>query len=145
MTISEISNKKSLLGSNTLALLVLTTVALALAIDTYFAKQFLFSQTSVSETINAFTIISVICIVGQYLILAFVRYKSHDLLRRVRRLRVIYFSVIVVQNFVTALFVILLLQVYLTSSYNSSIAISASLIAYTLALAVILYLAQLFF
>src|SRR5918996_5604284 len=145
MTIFEIFNKKSFLGNNTLVLAVLTTVALALAFDTYFAKQFLFSQTFASETLYAFTIISVICIVGQYLILAFVRYKSHDLLHRVRRLRLTYFSVIVVQNIVIALFVILLLQVHLTSSYNSSIAISASLIAYTLALAVILYLAQLFF
>lgn len=144
MTIFEVSNKISLLGNNTLALLVLTTVALALAIDTYFAKQFLFSQTTSSETINAFTIISVICIVGQYLILAFVGYKSQDLLHRVRRLRITYFSVIVVQNFVTILFVILLLQVHLASSYNSSIAISASLIAYTLAFGIILYLAQLF-
>lgn len=145
MTIFEISRKTSLFGNNTVALLALVTIAVALAMDTYFAKQFLFSQNATSESINAFTTISVICIVGQYLILAFVGYKGQDVLRKIRRLRIIYFTVIIAQNVVTALFVILLLQVHLTLSYNSSIAISASLIAYSLAFAVILYLAQLFF
>ena len=145
MTIFEISRKISLFRNNSVALLVLIVVSLALAIDTYFAKQFVFSETAVSESINAFTIISIICIVGQYLFLAYVRYKSQDILRKTRRLRVTYFSVIILQNFVTALFVILLLQVNLTSSYNSSIAVSASLIAYSLAFAVVLYLAELFF
>jgi hypothetical protein len=145
MTISEISRKKFLFGNNTVALVVLIAVAFALAIDTYFAKQFLFSQNATNESISAFTIISVICIVGQYLILAFVRYKSQDVLRKIRRLRLTYFSVLIGQNFVVTLFVILLLQVHLTASYNSSIAVSASLIAYSLAFVVILYLAQLFF
>ena len=145
MTVSETFRKKSVFGNNTVALLVLITVALALAIDTYFAKQFLFSQTTVSESINTFTIISIICIVGQYLLLAFVSYKSQAVLSKIRRLRLTYFSVLIGQNFVVVLFVTLLLQVHLTSSYNSSIAVSASLIAYSLAFVVILYLAQLFF
>lgn len=145
MTIFEISRKKFLFGNSTVALVVLITVAFALALDTYFAKQFLFSQNVTNESISAFTIISVICIVGQYLILAFVRYKSQDVLRKKRRLRLTYFSVLIGQNFVVTLFVILLLQVHLTASYNSSIAVSASLIAYSLAFVVILYLAQLFF
>jgi hypothetical protein len=145
MTIFEISRKISVFGNNTLALLALVIVALALAMDTYFAKQFLFSQTADGGSINTFTIISVVCIVGQYLILAFVGYKGQNVLRKIRRLRITYFTVILAQNIVTALFVILLLQVHLTSSYNSSIATSASLIAYSLAFAVILYLAQLFF
>jgi hypothetical protein len=136
----------SFFGNNSVALLVLIIVAIALAVDTYFAKQFLFSQTTAAtERINAFTIISLICIVGQYLFLAYAGYKGQDILRKTKRLRITYFSVIIAQNFVTTLFVIVLLQVHLTSTYNSSIAVSASLIAYSLAFVVILYLAQLFF
>jgi hypothetical protein len=145
MTVFEISRKISLLGNNSIALLALISVALALAVDTYFAKQFLFSQTGSGESITAFTTISIICIVGQYLMLAFVGYKGQGVLRKIRRLRSTYFTVIISQNVITALFVTLVLQVHLTSSYSSSIAISASLIAYSLAFAVMLYLAQLFF
>jgi hypothetical protein len=145
MTLTNISRKKSIFGNNNFALFVLLAVAFALATDTFFAKQFLFSQNATNESVTNYTIISMVCIVGQYLILVFVRYKSQDVLRKTRRLRLTYRSVVIGQNVVVMLFVILLLQVHLARSYNSSIAISASLIAYSLAFAVILYLAQLFF
>jgi len=144
MATFENSRKISILENNTIALIVLITITVALGIDTYFAKQFLFSQSSTSENVNTFTIISIICIVGQYLGLAFVGYKSQNILRKISRLRIIFFSIIVTQNLISALFVILLLQVHLTSSYNPSIAASASLIAYSSAFAVNLYIARLF-
>jgi hypothetical protein len=145
MITGKLSKKISILSNNTIALVVLITVTLALVTDTYFAKQFLLSQSATSENVTTFTVISITCIVGQYLILAFVGYKSRNVIHKIKTLRIAYYSVIITQSLITALFVVLLLQVHLTSTYNSFVAVGATIIAYSFAFAILLTLAQRFF
>jgi hypothetical protein len=139
------TSKTSFFENNTLAFAIIAIIVVTLLVDTYFAKNFIFSQTVHRETIGAFTVIAITCMIGQYMILAFVKQKSRDILFKIKRLAIIQRVVTLSQYSLVAIFALLLLQVYLLSYYTSLIAIIVIFISYLLAFGVLALLAKQFF
>src|SRR2546427_1928330 len=131
--------KISLFDRNTLNLAVIIVVVLSLMVDTYFAKNFIFSSSASIEGNYAFSIISVICTAGQCFILAFAKYQGKEILRKKRRLAILHKLVMITQIFLTAMLVLLLLQVHLISRYSSIIAILATLVTYSFSFGILVF------
>src|SRR5206468_8333414 len=87
-----------------------------------------------------------ISLVGQYLILGFVKDKSEEI-RRKKGLRIdaIHKIVTIVQYALTAILVFVVLELVSTSQYSVSLLIAAATISYALAVVITVLLAQRFF
>ncbi|HBP64597.1 MAG TPA: hypothetical protein DD730_10045, partial [Desulfosporosinus sp.] len=135
-------------NSNRLIFAAVIIVVVALTIDTSFIKTSILttSESGSSQRVDSFVVIISITLIGQYLILAFVKNKSKEIIRKKElRIDVIHKIVTIVQYALTAILIFIILQLVLTSQYNVNLLIAATSISYGLAVVITALLAQRFF
>jgi len=123
-------------------------VVVALILDTSLIKTsgVTTSQSGSAARVDFFVIILSITIIGQFLILGFVREKSVEI-RRNKELRIntIQKIVTLLQSVLTGILIFIILQIVLTSQYNLNMLIAATAISYSLAIAMMVLLTRRFF
>lgn len=104
------------------------------------------SQTGSAQRVYSFIVIISIILVGQYLILGFVKDKSKEI-RRKKGLQIdaIHKIVTIVQYVLTSILLLAILEIVFTSRYYVNLLIAAITISYTLAVIITAILAQRFF
>ena len=133
---------------NKIILAVVCIVVVALILDTSLIKTsgIITSQSGSAARVDFFVIILSITIIGQFLILGFVRAKSVEI-RRNKGLRIntIQKIVTLLQSVLTGILIFIILQIVLTSQYNLDMLIAATAISYSLAIAMMVLLTRRFF
>ena len=122
---------------------------MALIVDTFFLKVYdLYSKDPTSSLrIFVFIIISLIYCIGQYVLLKFVKFESKEIrvLKTRMQISVLHNIVTIVQYFLTAILVYVILQIAITSQYNTVSISIATTISCMLACSMLVILAQRFF
>ena len=122
---------------------------IALLLDVSFGKisDLLGKQYYLNWGIIAFIAISVVSILGQYLILAFIKQNSKELRNKAvtLHLKTIHNTVRIAQYILTLLFLILIYQITITSHYNVFLLAASVTISYGLAAVVLALVSQRFF
>ena len=120
----------------------------AFVIDTSLIKTSMLttSQSGSTTRINFFIIILSITIVGQFLILRFVRQETNEI-RRKKELHIntIHNVVTIFQSIITGILIFIILQIVLTSQYNIHLLIAALSGSYLLAITMMALLTRRFF
>ena len=101
--------------------IIISFIVVALIVDTSIVRISAFTGGLISaeSSIAIFTGIALIFVVGQYLILGFVKRKINESIKGEQRyLNVIYKVVFIIQYVLIAIFGALILQMVFTSSYN---------------------------
>lgn len=134
---------------NKIFFIAFSIVISALVIDTTLVKIYSFS-TSIQSLPNwaviVFLVVGSIYTVGQYVILLFVKKKSNEVITKPElHLHLIYKVITIVQSALTVLFVSLIVEIIVTSHYDTFILSMATGISYTLSIIMIGLLAQRFF
>jgi hypothetical protein len=131
-----------------ISIVVLILVA-SLVADTSFIKIYdlIGKRESLGWRTAVFSVLVIISIVGQYLVLGFVKQKitSSIIAPKGIRLNTIYKAVTLVQYVLMALLVFVLLQILVTSFYSTVMLTAVTSISYILAIAMLALLAQRFF
>jgi len=123
-------------------------VIVSLIIDTLLVKISVLNpiQPDPSMRVAVFTVIAVVYVVGQYLVLGFVRHKSKAIMMKEKlHLKALFKVVIIVQSVLAAILVYLIVQMVLTSRYDIFTLITAMSISYILAFTLLGLVAQRFF
>jgi hypothetical protein len=144
---------RSTFSLNKSIFLIVSIVIVALLIDTSFIKiypfilsQSLYSFNVVTLRIAIFSVIGIIYFIGQYFILRFVRLKSKEIGNKEQlHLNIIHKIVTITQYALTAILVIVFLQIIVTSRYNIVMLMAATSISYILAIIMMGLLAKRFF
>jgi MFS family permease len=135
--------------SNKGILIVVFIIVTAIITDTVIIKTYdlIGKRESLGWRIIVFSIVVTISIVGQYLVLEFVRQKriSNIVNPREIHLNTIHKIVTLVQYVLMALLVFVLFQILVTSHYSASILAAVTSISYILATAMLALLSQRFF
>lgn len=149
MGLSVISNFLAPSYSNKGILIVVFIIVTAIITDTVIIKTYdlIGKRESLGWRIIVFSIVVTISIVGQYLVLEFVRQKRTNNIVNPREfhLGIIHKIVTLVQYVLMALLVVVLFQILVTSHYSVSILAAVTSISYILATAMLSLLAQRFF
>ena len=126
----------------------MSIIIAALIVDTSFIRiyPFIVSQPLSSWRIVLFSIIAIMYVIGQYFILEFVKKKSKEIkTKKELNLEILHKSVTVAQYVLTAILVIVILQMFATSRYNIVMLTAATSISYALAIIMMGLLAKRFF
>jgi hypothetical protein len=149
MGLSVISNFLAPSYSNKGILIVVFIIVTAIITDTVIIKTYdlIGKKESLGWRIIVFSIVVTISIVGQYLVLEFVRQKriSNIVNPREIHLGAIHKIVTLVQYVLMALLVVVLFQILVTSHYSVSVLTAGTSISYILSTAMLSLLAQRFF
>ena len=136
------------LYNDKIILAVIIVMIAAIFVDTSLIRisELIRSPSTSVWKIIAFIIIGIACAIGQFLVLGFARRKSEQI-RRTRTLYLNYIDkiVTVLQYFLTAIFGLILLQIFTTSYYDTLILTLAIAISYSLSITLMGLLAQHFF
>jgi hypothetical protein len=134
--------------SNRKIIVIISIVIAALLIDTALDKisDLIRPQSDSSWIIALFIAIGVIYVIGQHLVLRFIELKR-EAHRRMGVLPVssIHTVVMITQYSLSVIVVFIILQILLRSHYNTVILFLSTVISYTLAIAMLVTLSQLFF
>jgi hypothetical protein len=148
MALKEIDNSSNVKKYNHSILFVAFAIAAAIMIDISIIRHYIIVESSSSLSIYVFIIISAIIVAGQYFLLKFARYnriKSDRSKKISSYLDPIGRAVRVIQYVLAAILVFIILQMLLTSHFNSSPIILASLLSYSLAILVMTIMSKKFF
>ncbi len=102
-------------------------------------------SVAASWQVALFLVMVAIFGIGQFFILEFIRRKSEDSLTKNSALKTVDRMTLVIQHVLTAFFVLVALQVILTSHYSTSVLNISLIISYSLAIAIMTMLGYLFF
>ncbi len=121
----------------------------ALVLDTSLVRIYSYSSNSQSLSnirIGLFVAIAIAYVTGQYLLLEFVKKKSREIRTKEQlHLKIIHRMVTIVQYILTALLVVIISEMIVTSSYSTLLLAVVVGISYVLAIAMLGLLAQRFF
>ena len=149
MGLSVISNFLAPCYSNKGILIVVFIIVTAIITDTAIIKTYdlIGKRESLGWRIIVFSIVFTISIVGQYLVLEYVRQKriSNIVNPREIHLNTIHKIVTLVQYVIMTLLAFVLFQILVTSHYSASILAAVTSISYILATAMLALLSQRFF
>ena len=149
MGLSVISNFLAPCYSNKGILIVVFIIVTAIITDTAIIKTYdlIGKRESLGWRIIVFSIVFTISIVGQYLVLEYVRQKriSNTVNPREIHLNTIHKIVTLVQYVIMTLLAFVLFQILVTSHYSASILAAVTSISYILATAMLALLSQRFF
>src|SRR5919107_2096679 len=128
-------------------LIVVSIVIVALVIDTSLIKIYLISgQSLLSWKIVIFLIIATVYAIGQYFVLEFVKQRSREIrTRKQLHLDTIHKIVTIVQYILTAIIIFIILQILVTSRYNTFIIATSTIMSYIVAITMLGLLAQRFY
>ncbi|PWU78753.1 MAG: hypothetical protein DLM72_21140 [Candidatus Nitrosopolaris wilkensis] len=133
---------------NKIILAVVCVVVVALILDTSLIKTSAIttSQSGSPARVDFFVMVLSITIIGQFLILGYVRQKNVGI-RRNKELHIntIQKIVEVLQVVITGILIFIILQILLTNQYNLDLLVAATAISYSLATAMMGLLAMRFF
>jgi hypothetical protein len=139
----------TLARNNKLIFLVVAVLVAALVLDTSLIRIYSFSSNrqSLSDIrIGLFLAIAIAYVAGQYLLLEFVKKKTREIRTKEQlHLKIIHRIVTIVQYILTALIVLIISEMILTSAYSILLVTVVVGISYTLAIAMLGLLAQRFF
>ena len=149
MVFSSISNFLASGYSNRGIFIVVFIIVAAIITDTSLIKTYdlIGKRESLGWRTLAFSVIVAISIVGQYLVLGFVKQKrlSNILNPKEIHLNILHRTVTLVQYFLIALLMFVLLQVLITSHYSTIILGTVTSISYVVATVMLALLSQRFF
>jgi hypothetical protein len=149
MVLSRVSNFLSSGYSNRGIFVVVFIIIAAIVIDTSLIKTYdlIGKKESLGWRTIVFSVIVAISIVGQYLVLGFVKQKrlSNILNPKEIHLNILHRIVTLVQYFLITLLMFVLLQVLITSHYSTIILGTVTSISYVVATAMLALLSQRFF
>ena len=134
--------------NNKIILVVISIITAALIVDTALIKIYdlISKQSTSSWSIVVFIVISATYIIGQYFVLEFVKQKSMGIrTRKELHLNTIHKMVTVVQYVLGVILVFVILQIVVMSHYNIVLLTAVTAISYTLAITMMVLLAQRFF
>jgi hypothetical protein len=133
--------------NNKIILVIMSIVIAALVVDTSLIKisNLLSNQSYYGWRISLFIVIAAVYMVGQYLVLGFVRQKSKEIRIEAPYLNIINKIVAIAQCVLTAIILLVILQIVVMSRYNVATLTAATAISYMLAIAMMVLLAQRFF
>jgi hypothetical protein len=128
-------------------LIVISIVIVALIIDVSIIRIYLISGKSIlSWTIVIFLVIATVYAIGQYLVLEFVKQKSKEIrTKKQLHLNTIHKVITIVQYILTAIIIFVVLQILMTSSYNTFMLTASTVMSYIVAITMLGLLAQRFF
>jgi hypothetical protein len=133
--------------SSKLILLVMAVVIASLVIDTSYLRIYTYGSNNapvVNDRISIFVVLGIIYVIGQYLILAFVKNKQTSTSKQLR-LSIIHKVVMAAQYSLGAVLVLIISEMVLTSAY-STLAIMVVLgISYSIAIVTLGLLSRRFF
>jgi hypothetical protein len=148
MALKEIDDSSTGKNYNNLLLFVVFAIAAAIMIDISIIRHYIIVESSSNVSIYVFIIISAIFIAGQYYLLKFARYNN---IKSVRSKKISSFldpigrAMKVFQYVLMAILVFIILQIFLTSHFNSFPIILAALLSYSLAILVMTIMSRKFF
>src|SRR5690349_13760174 len=122
---------------NKLIFAVVLIVVFAVIADTSLIKTsvLITTESGSSTRIDLFIAILLMIIIGQFLILAFVRWKTSEIREKNKlHINTIHKIITISQCILTVILVIIILQIILTSQYNINLLIAATAISYSLAI-----------
>jgi uncharacterized membrane protein len=135
--------------NNKLIFLMVAVLVVALVLDTSLVRIYSYSSNSQSLSdirIGLFLAIAIAYVTGQYLLLEFVKKKSKEIrTKKQLHLKIIHRIVTIVQYVLTALLVVIISEMILTSSYSTLLLAVVVGISYIIAIAMLGLLAQRFF
>ena len=144
-TFSYISEARN----NKLIFIMVAVLVVAMVLDTSLVRIYSISsniQTLSNIRIGLFLAIAIAYVTGQYLLLEFVKKKSREIrTKKQLHLKIIHRTVTIVQYLLTALLVVIISEMILTSSYSTLLLAIIVGISYILAIAMLGLLAQRFF
>jgi len=128
---------------------MVAVLVVAMVLDTSLVRIYSISsniQTLSNIRIGLFLAIAIAYVTGQYLLLEFVKKKSREIrTKKQLHLKIIHRTVTIVQYLLTALLVVIISEMILTSSYSTLLLAIIVGISYILAIAMLGLLAQRFF
>jgi hypothetical protein len=131
-----------------LLFVVVITVFGAVIIDTSFIKvyPFIFNPFISNWRIIIFLCLSVVCMVGQFVILELIKRKTEAIRDNAElHLNAIHKIVSIAQYALTALFLFCIVEMVTTASYNVFILMGSVFISYSLSAGILVFLSKLFF
>jgi hypothetical protein len=138
----------SLTYGNKLTFVIVSVIISALILDTSIIKVYYLNvkQSSFNSSVIVFIIISSIFLIGQYVVLGYINKKSREIVNYKKLyLEVLHKAVTSVQYGLTAINIIVIVQMVIISRYNITSLIVASGISYGLSIILMGILAQRFF
>jgi len=148
MALKKIDNSPTGKKYNRSILFIVFTIAVVIMIDISIIRHYIIVESSSSLSIYVFIIISTIFMAAQYFLLKFARYniiKSDQSKKISSYLDPIGRAVRVIQYILIAILIFIILQMLLTSHFNSSSIILASLLSYSLAILIMAIMSRKFF
>ena len=135
--------------TNKLILLVVAVLVVAFVLDTSLIRIYSYSTNSQSLSnirIGLFLVIVIAYITGQYLLLELVKKKSTEIRTKEQlHLKIIHRIVTIVQYVLTAIMVLIISEMIVTSAYSIFLVTVVVGISYTLAISMLGLLSQRFF
>jgi hypothetical protein len=124
---------------------VVSVLFTLLMVDIILTNLSVIISVAASWQVALFLVMVAIFGIGQFFILEFIRRKSEDSLTKNFALKTVNRTTLVIQHVLTAFFVLVALQVIMTSHYSTSILNITLIISYSLAIAIMATLGYLFF
>ena len=131
--------------NNKIISICVLVIVLTLIVDTYTVSYSTFSWSTYDLNIDTFIIIALVFIAGHYLLLDFIKRKSKEIRSKRRdQLHIIHKAVTMINYAILAIFIFVILQIFITSHYNLVGIIAATTISYSLAITMMTLLAYKF-
>ena len=147
MVLDSISNFLAPGNSNRTIFIVVFIMVAVIITDTSLIKTYdlIGKGESLGWRTVAFSVIVTISIVGQYLVLGFVKQKSNFINPKEIHLNILHRIVTLVQYSLSALLIVVLFQILVTSHYSTIILSTVTSISYVVAIGMLALLSQRFF
>jgi signal transduction histidine kinase len=137
----------NLTNSNRIIVVMLSALIATLLIDTMINNVVDFISTQIVSNLGIllFGVIALVVAIGQYFILCFVKQKSKEARAKSLYLAIIHKLVVIIQSFLTAIIVFVILEIIFASRYHGITLSIATVTSYLLNVALLVLLTRQFF